>query len=94
MGTGMSEPTVALLLRAFPSGLKEDDYRGAATVLKPYMSYRGLAEAMAAATGKDVGETYNDALAADAGTLATVSEVRAALERLTAAGLEAWAEEE
>ncbi len=44
--------------------------------------------------GKDEGVTLNDALKAQAGTLATSEEIESARARLLAAGLDAWIAEE
>lgn len=83
-----------MLRAAYPAGLPDSDYFAVLALLQPYMSDRGLAEAIALTFGREYIVVWND-IGRVAGTGIPSSE---ALERvrmrLTQAGYEDWADEE
>ena len=87
------ESTIALLKRAYPDGVSQDDWDGIMFLLYEHMSDRALAKTVSYFTGIDYPIHYNDVLRIGAYGCepAIVERVRM---RLNAAGYDEWVAEE
>ena len=82
--------TYKLIERAFPEGVKEEDYRPLLVLLYEQMSDRNLAEVVAHYTGKDYHIVLNDVYGVQSMDV-PISKVK---ERLLACGYDDWLQEE
>ena len=86
------QPTIELLSRAFPTGLRTAEYFAVLAELAPHMSQRNLAEVMAVFLSGSSGLIYNDILGVDNRTIdpALVDDIR---HKLSEAGFDHWLRE-
>jgi hypothetical protein len=85
--------TFEMVHAAFPDGVPEDAYRPLLFLLCASMSFRPLATVVAAATGKDYPEVYNDVLgvgSASAPPGLEAGEIEKVKERLMEHGYDEW----
>ncbi|NJK75810.1 MAG: DUF3349 domain-containing protein [Oscillatoriales cyanobacterium RU_3_3] len=82
--------TYKLIERAFPDGVKEEDYLPLLTLLYDEMSDRNLAEVMAHCTGKDYYLVLNDVYAVSSIVARDTEAIAKLNEHLLSCGYAEW----
>jgi hypothetical protein len=85
--------TAELLLRAYSTGLPEEDYLGLVAVLCEHMSHRNLAQSVSKAFDRDYDGVLNDIGKACSMAQHAPGEVARLEGKLNEAGLQAWIRE-
>jgi Protein of unknown function (DUF3349) len=85
--------TYKLIQRAFPDGVKQDDYFPLLALLYDEISDRNLAEVMAHCTGKDYSIVLNDVYAVGSTDAPDTEAIAKLKEHLLACGYAEWLEE-
>ncbi len=85
--------TYKLIQRAFPDGVKQEDYFPLLALLYGEMSDRNLAEVMAHSTGKDYSIVLNDVYAVGSTYAPDAKAIAKLKKHLLACGYAEWLEE-